>query len=71
MMRVLGFAAFVLCGCVGPNFHEPAPPHVDRYTIDAQPVETGSAQGPDGAAQKFLRNAKCRETGGPCLAPRN
>ncbi len=54
MRRVLGFGAFVLCGCVGPNFHEPAPPHVDRYTIDVQPVETSSAQGPGGAAQKFL-----------------
>ena len=43
-----------LCGCVGPNFHRPAPPHVDRYTTDALPVETASAQGPGGAAQKFL-----------------
>jgi NodT family efflux transporter outer membrane factor (OMF) lipoprotein len=50
----LGLAGFGLCGCVGPNFHKPAPPHVDRYTIEVQPVETASAQGPGGAAQKFL-----------------
>ncbi len=50
----LGCAAFGLAACVGPNFHKPAPPQVDRYTIDAQPVETASAQGPGGAAQKFL-----------------
>jgi NodT family efflux transporter outer membrane factor (OMF) lipoprotein len=50
----LGLAGFGLCGCVGPNFHKPAPPQVDRYTIDAQPVETASAPGPGGAAQKFL-----------------
>ena len=45
---------FGLCACVGPNFHRPAPPQVDRYTIEAQPVETASAQGPGGAAQRFL-----------------
>jgi NodT family efflux transporter outer membrane factor (OMF) lipoprotein len=50
----LGLAGFGIGGCVGPNFHKPAPPQVDRYTIDAQPVETASAQGPGGAAQKFL-----------------
>jgi NodT family efflux transporter outer membrane factor (OMF) lipoprotein len=50
----LGLAGFGLGGCVGPNFHKPAPPQVDRYTIDAQPVETASAQGAGGAAQKFL-----------------
>jgi NodT family efflux transporter outer membrane factor (OMF) lipoprotein len=45
---------FGLCACVGPNFHRPAPPQVDRYTIEAQPAETASAQGPGGAAQRFL-----------------
>ena len=50
----LGLAGFGIGGCVGPNFHKPTPPQVDRYTIDAQPVETASAQGPGGAAQKFL-----------------
>ncbi|MGO9931377.1 MAG: efflux transporter outer membrane subunit [Steroidobacteraceae bacterium] len=60
MMRVqpwcaaLAFAGFGLCACVGPNFHKPAPPQVDRYTIEAQPAQTASAQGPGGAAQKFL-----------------
>ena len=46
---VLGLAA-----CVGPNFHRPAPPAVDRYTAEALPAETASAQGPGGEAQKFL-----------------
>jgi NodT family efflux transporter outer membrane factor (OMF) lipoprotein len=39
---------------VGPNFHRPAPPHVDRYTAEALPQQTASAQGPGGAAQRFL-----------------
>jgi NodT family efflux transporter outer membrane factor (OMF) lipoprotein len=50
----LGCAGFVLDACVGPNFHRPARPQVDRYTIEAQPAETASAQGPGGAAQRFL-----------------
>jgi NodT family efflux transporter outer membrane factor (OMF) lipoprotein len=47
-------AALGLCACVGPNFHRPAPPRVDRYTAQALPPETSSAEGPGGAAQKFL-----------------
>lgn len=43
-----------LCACVGPNFHRPAPPRVDRYTAEVMPPETASATGPAGAAQKFL-----------------
>jgi NodT family efflux transporter outer membrane factor (OMF) lipoprotein len=43
-----------LCACVGPNFHRPAPPQVDRYTAEALPPETASAKGPGGAAQRFL-----------------
>jgi NodT family efflux transporter outer membrane factor (OMF) lipoprotein len=43
-----------LCACVGPNFHRPAPPQVDRYTAEALPPETGSTKGPGGAAQRFL-----------------
>jgi len=48
------YAALGLAGCVGPNFHRPAPPSVDRYTAGALPSETASAQGPGGAAQHFL-----------------
>ena len=51
---VLGVTLSGLCACVGPNFHKPAPPRVDRYTIEAQQAETASAQGPGGAAQRFL-----------------
>jgi NodT family efflux transporter outer membrane factor (OMF) lipoprotein len=47
-------AALGLCACVGPNFHRPARPEVDRYTIEALHAETASAQGPGGAAQRFL-----------------
>jgi NodT family efflux transporter outer membrane factor (OMF) lipoprotein len=55
MKRACGwFAALGLCACVGPNFHRPAPPTVDRYTAEPLPPETSSAQGPGGAAQKFL-----------------
>jgi NodT family efflux transporter outer membrane factor (OMF) lipoprotein len=48
------FAASVLCACVGPNFHRPAPPRVDRYTAEPLPSETVTAPGPGGEAQKFL-----------------
>jgi NodT family efflux transporter outer membrane factor (OMF) lipoprotein len=51
------YAALGLAGCVGPNFHRPAPPAVDRYTAEPLPSETASAQGPGGAAQKFLVEA--------------
>jgi NodT family efflux transporter outer membrane factor (OMF) lipoprotein len=47
-------AVLGLCACVGPNFHRPAPPQVDRYTIEALHAETASAQGAGGAAQRFL-----------------
>jgi NodT family efflux transporter outer membrane factor (OMF) lipoprotein len=46
--------AAALCACVGPNFHRPAPPNVDRYTAEPLPSQTTSAPGPGGAAQKFL-----------------
>jgi len=42
------------CACVGPNFHRPAPPTVDRYTVEPLPAATASAEGPGGAAQRFL-----------------
>ena len=47
-------AALGLCACVGPNFHRPAPPLVDRYTAEGLPAETASVQGAGGAAQRFL-----------------
>jgi NodT family efflux transporter outer membrane factor (OMF) lipoprotein len=50
----LGLCALGLCACVGPNFHRPAPPRVDRYTAEPLPAETASAQGPGGAAQRFI-----------------
>ena len=42
------------CACVGPNFHRPVPPTVDRYTVEPLPAATASAEGPGGAAQRFL-----------------
>jgi NodT family efflux transporter outer membrane factor (OMF) lipoprotein len=50
----LACAALGLGACVGPNFHRPAPPQVDRFTAEALPQQTASAQGPGGAAQRFL-----------------
>lgn len=50
----LGACVLGLCACVGPNFHRPAAPRVDRYTTEPLPAETSSATGPGGAAQKFL-----------------
>jgi NodT family efflux transporter outer membrane factor (OMF) lipoprotein len=47
-------ATLGLGACVGPNFHRPAAPPVDRYTAEALPPETASAAGPGGAAQRFL-----------------
>ena len=44
-----------LGACVGPNFHRPDPPRVDRYTAEPLPAETASAPGPGGGAQRFLR----------------
>ena len=47
-------AALSACACVGPNFHRPAPPTVERYTVDPLPATTAAAEGPGGAAQRFL-----------------
>ncbi len=47
-------AALGLCACVGPNFHRPAPPMIESYTAEERPMQTVSAQGPGGAAQRFL-----------------
>ncbi|MDB6086143.1 MAG: histidine kinase [Gammaproteobacteria bacterium] len=43
-----------LGACVGPNFHRPAPPLVDRYTIEPLAGGTASSPGGAGAAQRFL-----------------
>ncbi|MGA2775977.1 MAG: efflux transporter outer membrane subunit [Steroidobacteraceae bacterium] len=47
-------ASAAICGCVGPNFHRPAPPATDRYTAEALPAATAAADTPGGAAQQFL-----------------
>ena len=55
MRRAWGWcAALGLCACVGPNFHRPAPPSVDRYTAEPRPPGTVAADTPGGAAQRFL-----------------
>jgi hypothetical protein len=48
------WAALGLCACVGPDFHRPPPPRIDRYTADPLPPQTATAPGPGGEAQKFL-----------------
>ncbi|MGB6309879.1 MAG: efflux transporter outer membrane subunit [Steroidobacteraceae bacterium] len=50
---VLGVCA-ALSACVGPNYHRPAPPSVERYTAEPLPATTASTAGPGGAAQRFL-----------------
>src|ERR1700723_2994572 len=51
---IVSCAAIGLGACVGPNFHRPAPPRVERFTSQALPGETASAAVLSGAAQKFL-----------------
>jgi len=55
-MRPFSLVILVLAGgcAVGPNFRRPAPPAASGYTPDPLPVETGSAPGPGGAAQRFI-----------------
>jgi NodT family efflux transporter outer membrane factor (OMF) lipoprotein len=43
-----------LCACVGPNFHRPEAPRVDRYTAEPLAAATAAAPGVGGAAQRFL-----------------
>ncbi len=52
--RLAALAALSACACVGPNFHRPAPPAVERYTVDPLAAATAEAEGPGGAAQRFL-----------------
>jgi NodT family efflux transporter outer membrane factor (OMF) lipoprotein len=52
--RIGPAAAALLSACVGPNFHRPAAPTVDRYTIEPLPAATAAAPGVGGAAQRFL-----------------
>ncbi len=51
---VLYMASWAACACVGPNFHRPAAPSVERYTAEPLPSATAGAAGPGGAAQRFL-----------------
>jgi NodT family efflux transporter outer membrane factor (OMF) lipoprotein len=51
---ILAAGACVLAGCeLGPNFHTPAPPAVDRYTPAPLPAQTDSG----GEAQRFAYGA--------------
>jgi NodT family efflux transporter outer membrane factor (OMF) lipoprotein len=50
-------AGLALSGCVGPNFHRPAPPTPARFTVEPLPPSTASASGPGGEAQTFLAGA--------------
>lgn len=46
----------MLTGCaVGPDFHRPQGPTVDRFTAQPLPASTSSTAGPSGDAQRFLR----------------
>ncbi len=56
--RVCALAAgLVLAGCVvGPDYHRPDAPAVDRYTSQPLPADTAAAQTAGGDAQRFLQN---------------
>ena len=47
-------AGGLLSACVGPNFHRPAAPTVDRYTTLPLAASTAAAPGAGGEAQRFL-----------------
>ena len=55
-LRLLAaLVAAMFAGCaVGPDYHRPAPPAVASYTTSALPVETASAPGIGGTAQRFV-----------------
>jgi NodT family efflux transporter outer membrane factor (OMF) lipoprotein len=57
MRRAAACIVLVLTGCVGPDFHRPAMPAVDRYTALPLADTTASAAGAGGAAQRFLSGA--------------
>ncbi|CUA99869.1 efflux transporter outer membrane subunit [Thiomonas bhubaneswarensis] len=51
----LGLSVLGLAGCaVGPDFKSPAPPAVAGYTATPLPVQTASAPGALGGAQRFI-----------------
>jgi NodT family efflux transporter outer membrane factor (OMF) lipoprotein len=49
-------AVLLLAACMGPNYHRPNPPSVDRYTAEPLPQATTSAEGQGGTAQRFVGN---------------
>ncbi len=51
---MVGVGAAWFSACVGPDFHRPAPPNVERYTVEPLASTTVSTPGADGAAQRFL-----------------
>jgi NodT family efflux transporter outer membrane factor (OMF) lipoprotein len=59
MIRAAGYvtcAAVLSSGCVGPDFHRPAQPAIERYTAESMPQPPDA--GPSGAAQRFLLDAE-------------
>jgi NodT family efflux transporter outer membrane factor (OMF) lipoprotein len=49
-------AVLTLAGCaVGPDYHRPDAPAVDRFTDQPLPATTAAAQSADGDAQRFLQ----------------
>jgi NodT family efflux transporter outer membrane factor (OMF) lipoprotein len=49
-------SGLALSACVGPNFHRPPAPGVERYTVEPMAPQTVAAEGPAGAAQRFLQD---------------
>jgi NodT family efflux transporter outer membrane factor (OMF) lipoprotein len=59
--------AAAIGACVGPNFHRPAAPTVDRYTIEPTPEATAAAPVPD-AAPPTAQPAAPKPDGKPPMA---
>lgn len=55
---IVSLASLAVGACVGPNFHPPAPPRVERYTAEPLAAATISSPGVGGAAQRFLDGAE-------------
>ncbi|HYA86620.1 MAG TPA: efflux transporter outer membrane subunit [Nitrospirota bacterium] len=57
MYRRIIILGILLAGCaVGPDFHSPTAPTVDRYTQQPLPAQTASVEIKGGEAQRFVQN---------------
>ncbi|MGD0886111.1 MAG: efflux transporter outer membrane subunit [Thermodesulfovibrionales bacterium] len=56
-LRAVFMVLVLLSGCaVGPNYHRPTTPDVDRYTPQPLPAQTASVEVKGGEAQRFVQD---------------